>query len=67
MTVYGVGEKNFYTLAAAKKEMKATGLEGFKTRIYANGDWVPCGPITLKGSNAVLIVGATRQTVANYC
>ena len=44
--------------AAAKAEMKRTGKKGEKVKVYANGDWEPCGEITLKGSNRCRLVGA---------
>ena len=31
--------------------MRETGLPGSKTKVYANGDWVPCGEISLTKSN----------------
>ena len=36
-------------------------LTGSKTKVYGNGDWVPCGPITLKGSNATFIANSPRN------
>ena len=54
----------FTSLTAAKKWMrKRPGSTGYITKIYANGDWEPCGVITLKGSNAVQM---SNQTTANY-
>ena len=58
MTLYYVGDKDFTSLKAAKAEMKRTGKKGEKVKVYANGDWVPCGEITLKGSNRCRLVGA---------
>ena len=76
MTIYSVYDstakesKEFYTLTDAKKFMKTRIKEGHdvsgdKTKIYANGDWVPCGPIVLKGSNKVFIANS-GMTQANY-
>ncbi len=58
MTLYYVGEQEFTSLTAAKKEMKRTGQSGHKVKVYADGEWVPCGEITLKGPNRCRIVGA---------
>lgn len=58
MTLYYVGDKDFTSLKAAKAEMKRTGKKGEKVKVYANGDWEPCGEITLKGSNRCRLVGA---------
>lgn len=62
--------ETFCNVAAAKKRMKQLLKEGHevsgsKTKVYANGDWVPCGEITLTGSNAVFIAN-TKQTKAGY-
>ena len=62
MTMYYVGHDFSTTsLKAAKAEMKRTGKSGTKVKIYANGDWVPCGEITLKGSNKCRIVGSRNS------
>jgi len=58
MTIYYVGEKEFFKVGEAKKEMRKTGQTGEKVKVYANGDWVPCGEIKLNGSNRCHIVGA---------
>jgi hypothetical protein len=65
MTVYYVGDERYFRLSEAKKVMKATGQSGFKYKWYANGDWIPCGEITLKGSNKSFIAN-TRMKKANY-
>ena len=57
MTIYYVGNKDFTSLAEAKKEMRRTGNKGEKVKVWANGDWEPCGKILLKGSNRCHIVG----------
>lgn len=55
-----------YSVAVAKKIMKAhPGSTGDKVKVYANGDWVPCGPITIKGSNKSFIANS-RMNKANY-
>lgn len=71
MTIYSVSngidfDEDFYTLREAKKAMKEHNAKGWKTKIYSNGDWEPCGEISLTGSNATLMSGATRQTKENY-
>lgn len=76
MTQYSVYDattkesKTFFALTPAKKWMRdhikmGHQVEGYKTKIYSNGDWVPCGEIELKGSNKVFIAN-TRMTKANY-
>ncbi len=62
--------ETFCSVAAAKKRMKQLLKEGHevsgsKTKVYSNGDWVPCGEITLTGSNAVFVAN-TKQTKAGY-
>lgn len=57
MTIYSVGEEEFYRVSDAKKYMKQTGLKGYKTKVYTNGDWEFCGEISLKSSNRNHIVG----------
>lgn len=57
-----------FTATAAKRWMKERiklghEVTGSKTKVYANGDWEPCGPIVLKGSNAVQM---SNQTTATY-
>ena len=61
MTLYFVGEKEFTSLSAAKAEMKRAGKPGEKVKVWANGDWEPCGEITLKGFNRCHIVGGGRD------
>ena len=76
MTTYSVFDnttkwsETYFTLSAAKKKMKELikqghEVSGSKTKIYSNGDWVPCGPITLSGSNKTFVAN-TRQTKAGY-
>lgn len=54
MKVYNVTNKDtgyneeFYSLPAAKKAMKEHNAVGTITKVYANGDWIPCGEIQLK-------------------
>lgn len=57
--------ETFYTLSAAKKAMKEHNAQGGITKVWANGDWEPMGPITLKGSNKTFCAN-TRQKVASY-
>lgn len=76
MTLYSVYDKTtkeseeFCSLSSAKKRMKQLLKEGHevtgsKTKVYSNGDWEPCGEITLTGSNKVFMAN-TRQTKAGY-
>lgn len=76
MTIYNVTDKTsnesetFFSVAEAKRWMRERikmGHEvvGSKTKVYSNGDWVPLGEITLKGSNAVLIANSS-MTKPNY-
>lgn len=76
MTIYSVYDKTtkesetYYSLSAAKKAMKELSkqgheVEGCKTRVYSNGDWVNCGEITLSGSNKSFVANS-RMTKANY-
>lgn len=64
-------ETCFFSVAAAKKEMKRLMAAGFqdvtgsKTKVYSNGDWEPCGEITLTGSNKIFMAN-TKMTKANY-
>ena len=60
----------FCSVAAAKKRMKELikqghKVSGSKTKVYSNGDWEPCGEITLTGSNAVFMAN-TKQTGPGY-
>ena len=61
MTLYYVDEKEFTSLSAAKAEMRRTGKPGEKVKVYADGEWVPCGEIHLHGSNRCHIVGARNS------
>lgn len=71
MTVYHVWNdetgysEEFHSLSAAKKAMKEHNAQGSKTKVWSNGDWEPCGPIVLKGSNKTFIANA-GMTKANY-
>lgn len=58
--------EDFYNLSAAKKAMKEHNAKGFITAVRSNGDWEPMGEIKLKGSNASMLAGATKQTTSNY-
>lgn len=59
MKIYDVYTKDgqheqFFSLREAKKFMKQhEGSRGEITKVWSNGDWEPCGEITLEGSNAV--------------
>lgn len=61
MTLYYVGENEYTSLKSAKAEMRRTGLSGSKVKVWANGEWEPCGEIKLKGSNRCRIVGARKS------
>lgn len=61
MTIYYVGDEEFFNLKAAKAEMKRTGKTGRKVKVYSNGDWIPCGEIKQNGSNRCHIVGARNS------
>lgn len=52
----------------AAKELLATdkGAKAYGYKIYSNGDFEPIGEVKRKGSNATLMVGASRQTKPNY-
>lgn len=41
--------------------MRETGLGGTKVKVYADGEWIPCGEIKLNGSNRCRIVGARNS------
>ena len=58
--------EDFYNLPAAKKAMKEHNAKGFITAVSSNGDWEPMGEIKLKGSNASMLAGATKQNTNNY-
>ena len=67
MTIYEVINQEtkfyeqFYTLTDAKKAMKENNARGYKTKVYANGDWIPCGEIELKGRNDSFIANSPRR------
>lgn len=61
MTLYTVGNEEFFSVKDAKVEMRRTGNKGYKTKIYANGDSVFCGEITLNGSNRCHIAGSRNS------
>ena len=76
MTIYSVYDsttsehKTCYTLTEAKKWMRERiklghEVSGSKTKVWANGDWEPCGEISLTGSNKVFVAN-TRMTKPNY-
>ena len=71
MRIYTVSNEQgyheeFYSLPTAKKAMKEHNAKGFITAVRSNGDWEPMGEIKLKGSNASMLTGATKQTTSNY-
>lgn len=71
MRIYTVSNEQgyyeeFYSLPVAKKAMKEHNAKGFITAVRSNGDWESIGEIKLKGSNASMLVGATKQTISNY-
>ena len=57
--------EEFFSLAAAKKAMRENNATGSITKVYSNGDWVPCGEIKLGGSNKTFIANS-RQTTKSY-
>jgi hypothetical protein len=57
--------ETFYSLPAAKAAMKENNATGHITKVFSNGDFVPCGEIKSKGSNKTFIAN-TRQIKANY-
>ena len=73
MTIYHIYSeqagynKEFYSVAAAKKEMKrliregCTDVCGNKTKVWSNGDWENCGEITLTGSNSTFMANSPRN------
>lgn len=76
MTQYKVGDnttcemETFYRVGDAKSWMKShlkLGHEvwGTKTKIYSTGEWIPCGDISLTGSNKTFITN-TKMMQANY-
>lgn len=60
-------DKEFYSVAEAKKEMKRLIREGYtdvcgnKTKVWSNGDWENCGEIILTGSNATFMANSPRN------
>ncbi len=65
MKIYTVDNESYYSLNAAKKAMRATGARGYITKVYSNGDWMPCGEISLSRSNKTFVAN-TRQRVKSY-
>ena len=71
MRIYSVSNnegysEQFSSLTAAKKAMKEHNARGFITWVGRNGEWESIGEIMLKGCNASMLAGATKQTKANY-
>lgn len=64
MTLEGNEEREtFTTVSAAKKWMKERpGSTGTITKIWSNGDWEPCGEITLQESNAIQMSNQNTPT-----
>ena len=56
--------EDFYTMKQAKAAMRKYDADGFITKIYSNGDSVPCGEIKLKGNNKCFI-GNSPKTMKN--
>lgn len=65
MTIYYVDGEEYFSLSEAKKQMRQKNCKGTKVKVYSNGDWVPCGEITLNGSNKSFITN-TRMKQPNY-
>ncbi len=62
--------ETFYTLTAAKKWMRQRmklghNVSGQKYKVYADGEFVNCGSISLTGSNKSFVAN-TRQTKKGY-
>lgn len=57
--------ETFYNLKAAKAAMRKNNASGHITKIYSNGDWIPCGEIKLSGNNKTFIAN-TKQVKENY-
>lgn len=59
--------EDFYSLTEAKAAMRTNNARCYKTKIYRNGDWIPCGEVMLKGNNKSMIANSpcTMQQ-ANY-
>ena len=62
--------ETFCSLNAAKKEMRERmkqdhKVSGQKYRVYADGEFVNCGSISLTGSNKSFVAN-TRQTKKGY-
>lgn len=58
-----VERETHYSLTEAKRWMKERqGSRGFITKVWANGEWEPCGEITLKGRNSVQMSNQARAT-----
>lgn len=71
MKIYTVINRNedyceeFYDLPSAKKAMKEHNAKGYITKVYANGDWVNCGEILLKGNNKTFVANS-KQISKSY-
>ncbi len=76
MTYYTVNDATtkerdeFYTLTEAKRWMRERmkqghEVSGSKTKVWANGDFEPCGPITITGHNRTFMANA-GMAKANY-
>lgn len=67
MTIYTVINQDlnyiedFYNLSDAKKAMKKYNAKGYKTKIYSNGEWIPCGEISLNGNNKTFIANSQKN------
>ena len=62
--------ETFYSLTAAKKWMRGRMKQGHKVsgqkyKVYSDGDFVNCGPISLTGCNKSFVAN-TRQTKEGY-
>ena len=62
--------ETFHHLITAKRRMKELMKEGHevtgsKTKVYSNGEWEPCGSISLTGSNKTFLANS-RQTKPGY-
>ena len=58
-------QEQFFKLNDAKKAMKTHNAKGFITKVWSNGDFEPCGEITLKGSNKIFLAN-TKQIKKGY-
>ena len=57
--------EDFYNLRDAKKAMREHNATGEIVKVWSNGDWEPCGPIKLTGTNKTMMAN-TRQKVPSY-